>query len=483
MKLFSLFIPVFLILALSPIGVSATPYWGPAEIAARDTPSQSSECVVSMDLHTLMQDEAAMLDRSDYLVVLGRIAQFLSIWQVDDIHDPEFGGIREGEQLPNIIETDNTSESIWVWSRYYELTGDNQYHQNVLDALTYSMNHPAYLEEGGSYPTTGYYRMYNCGWATRAELKYRQIYGDNSYQAYGDSCASYIRHNTLDLGGGYVYNRINPPVLSWALGNLYFVGVQTGNSEWRQEAVTQAEHKVKAWVEDNPSILYTEEWAMSGGATMWGLIESYFAEYPDSAMTWVSMYKDSMDVYSSPGDFRNAWNGWYALGHHAAGAILNNPQSLGIYATLRDTLISEDGDEDGGIPARHRDGDDADQTWVANYLAFMGLNPSLTMESTTPDTPFASWTTELSLASWPNPARSGLRLTYTLQQDQDASIGIFDCSGRRVASLRAGFHLQGDHALTWRGRDDAGRPVASGAYWAVLNTSRGQLSREVLWTR
>ncbi|MCK4304322.1 MAG: hypothetical protein KAY24_08805, partial [Candidatus Eisenbacteria sp.] len=368
----------FAVATLMPFSARATPYWGPAEIEGKRMVQQ--EQIVpwpSSIRHDFFESRSPLEGKIGYLEMFGRIAEFLSIWQVHDPGDPAFGGMREGEHLPDIIQTDNTSESIWVWSRYRELTGDDQYHQNILDAFTYSMNYPAYLEEGTSSPVSGYYRMYNCGWATRAELKYRQVYGDDTYKDYGDSCASYIRYHTLDRPSYWFYRYVNPPVLSWALGNLYFAGIHGANVEWMEEAVRQARERVKVWVEEEPELLGNETWAMSGGATMWGLLSSFFSAHPESADAWVPLYKDWMDVFSDPGEFQNAWNGWYALGHWATGTALDDPYHLDLHIMLADTLIAEDGDGDGGIPARPEDSDDMDQTWVSNYLAFMGLHPLL----------------------------------------------------------------------------------------------------------
>jgi len=222
----------------------STPYWGPEEIRAyleaRSEVSGPTIPFESLDPLRFVPDR----DRPTYIEMYARMAQFLSLWQVDDPGSPDFGGIREGEHLPDIIQTDNTSESIWVWARYYELTGDNQYFQNILDAFTYSLAHPAYLEEGGSNRNYGYYRMYNCGWAVRAEIKYRDVYSDVTYSSYGDTCASYIRYNTLNRFGNPFNDYVNPPILSWALGNLYHAGVHESNQEWIDHAVLEAEQKV-----------------------------------------------------------------------------------------------------------------------------------------------------------------------------------------------------------------------------------------------
>jgi hypothetical protein len=342
------------------------------------------------------------------------------------------------------------------------------------------MNYPAYLEEGGDTEIYGYYRMYNCGWAVRAELKFRDVYGDDTYKDYSDSCASYLRHHTLIRPGPGFFGYVNPPVLAWAMGNLYYAGVHENNAEWRAAAVQQTQEKVKVWVEEEPTLLADETWAMAGGATMWGLLNSFFCAYPESIDVWLPAYKDYMDAWATPGEHQNAWNGWYALGHWATGEALDDPFHFNVHLTLTDYLIAEDADEDGGIPTRPEDSDDMDQTWVSNYLAFMGCAPLLPPVAAVGGAR-GGGIAGLSLGVGPNPACSNLRLDFALARSTEVSVTIHDCAGRRIALLASGSYAAGRHDLSWCGQDGRGRLVASGAYFAVLQTCGGQLSRRILW--
>ncbi|MBM3317417.1 MAG: hypothetical protein FJY75_06150 [Candidatus Eisenbacteria bacterium] len=481
-------VPAAALLVLSLLAASlarGTPYWGPDEVAGRAADgarsAPESEVLRSAAARALSAAAArGELRDTDYLAVFGLIAEFLSVWQVNRPGDPNHGGIREGEHLPDIIQTDNTSEAIWVWSRYYELTGDDQYFDNIIRAFAYSLLHPAYAEEGGSLPSTGYYRMYNCGWAACAELKFRQVYGDDTYLAYGDACGDYIRDHYLDMSGPMFNDRVNPPVLSWAAGNLYIRGLFDDNASWREGALAHARDRVKPWVEAAPSILAIEEWAMSGGATMWGLLASYFAEYPGEAAAWLALYKDEMDLTATPGQFTNAWNGWYALGHRAVGEALDDPFHLGVHLSLTEELVLEDGDNDGGIPARPEDNDDQDQTWVSNYLAFMGLSPLLPGGAGAP--PLAQREGPR-LEIGPNPAPGRTALGFRMAGPGDAAVEIIDASGRLVAALRRGPAAAGAHSVRWTGADDSGSPVPAGVYFALLRTASGRSVQRVALVR
>jgi hypothetical protein len=250
---------------------------------------------------------------------------------------------------------------------------------------------------------------------------------------------------------------VNYPVYSWAIGNLYSAGIHNANLEWIAAAVAKGE-VVKGWVEAEPTVLANETWAMSGGATMWGILGSYFRAHPDETTPWLLTYKDYMDIFSTPGQFTNAWNGWYALGHRSVGEALADAYHLGIHVTLTDTLIAEDGDGDGGIPARPEDNDNMDQTWVTNYLAFMGLDPLLPSAQAV-SVLASEWRHDL--RAWPNPTPGALSIVWEAPADARTRILILDPAGRAVADLGTGRRLE------WDGRDARGRPVPSGVYWAV----------------
>ena len=73
------------------------------------------------------------------------------------------------------------------------------------------------------------------------------------------------------------------------------------------------------------------------------------------------------------------------------------------------------------------------------------------------------------LSAHPNPFNPAVTLSFDLPDAGEASVTIHDLAGRTVATLLAPTVLPaGAHTLTWRGRDTAGRAVASGTYLAVL---------------
>lgn len=307
---------------------------------------------------------------TDFEEDYNRAALFLKTLQVME-PGPVFGGMREAEHMLNIIQTDNTEEAVWIWSRYFELTGDESIIQNIEDAWTYIWNFPSWREEGGSHPSYGYYRYYVGGWGLLAEMKYRQVFGDSSHRAYADSAADYYLQNGLN----HEYNTLNLMVKAWAMGCLYLYGEEVGNPSYTFHADWEAT-RMKAWVEADPSHrLALEDWAMSGGAVVWGLANSYFRANPDQAPAWMATYAPYMKTFDPSGSWVLAHNAWYALGHWTAYRATADLVYRDNHHFLTDTLLAQDGDLDGGIPAHFDDSDDMDQSWCTAYLGFMSLNP------------------------------------------------------------------------------------------------------------
>jgi len=68
----------------------------------------------------------------------------------------------------------------------------------------------------------------------------------------------------------------------------------------------------------------------------------------------------------------------------------------------------------------------------------------------------------------PNPFNPGTVIRFGLAETRSVEVSVFSVAGRRVATLQRGPLPAGPHAVTWDGRDAAGRPVASGTYFYRL---------------
>jgi hypothetical protein len=80
----------------------------------------------------------------------------------------------------------------------------------------------------------------------------------------------------------------------------------------------------------------------------------------------------------------------------------------------------------------------------------------------------------------PNPFNPSTRIAFTLPQAGRVEVHVHDVTGARVATLLRANLGPGRHELEWSGRDHAGSPVASGAYFYTLVTGGRSLARKMI---
>ncbi|MBD3220891.1 T9SS type A sorting domain-containing protein, partial [bacterium] len=83
------------------------------------------------------------------------------------------------------------------------------------------------------------------------------------------------------------------------------------------------------------------------------------------------------------------------------------------------------------------------------------------------------------LGAAPNPFNPVTQLSFELLEAQLVSLTILDARGRQVAVLARGERPAGRHTATWNGRDQRGRPVPAGIYFARLDSEGGQTIRKL----
>ncbi|MEZ5063932.1 MAG: DUF1565 domain-containing protein [bacterium] len=82
----------------------------------------------------------------------------------------------------------------------------------------------------------------------------------------------------------------------------------------------------------------------------------------------------------------------------------------------------------------------------------------------------------VSATASPNPFRRDTSIRYALERRAAVTIDVVDVSGRRVRSLSAGEVPAGAQSVLWDGRDDAGRSVSSGVWFARVTTEQGTIA-------
>ncbi|MDP8238559.1 MAG: T9SS type A sorting domain-containing protein [Candidatus Hatepunaea meridiana] len=332
--------------------------------------SQADDDVIYLQIdRNIIRD--ARRDLDNYIGRFRSVCRFLDTMQEHDRESNNFGGLHEGEgdQLWRIVETDNTQESIRDWCLFATFFDDPETFQvNVDAAWEYAHNYPAWEEsEPGEM-----YGLHNAGWGLMAEMAYRNAYND-SQREYGIRCAQHLVEHTPRIEPDQE-DILMPLVAGWAAGTLYEYGIFEDNQDYCDAALRIAD-EVKEWIDADEDRLNTNEiWALCGGTAMWGVLTSLGKADSSETADWATERLDNMDVFAGRGQWNNSWNIWYCHAWIAAYQLTGEEDYLANAITIVDSLLAQDGDRDGGIPATGGDGDDRDQSWVTAYTGWMGLS-------------------------------------------------------------------------------------------------------------
>jgi photosystem II stability/assembly factor-like uncharacterized protein len=83
----------------------------------------------------------------------------------------------------------------------------------------------------------------------------------------------------------------------------------------------------------------------------------------------------------------------------------------------------------------------------------------------------------------PNPFNPATEIRFDLARDERVRVTIHDVAGRVVRSLHDGSLGAGPQRLVWNGRDDVGRPLASGAYLVRIEAAGEGVTHKVLLSK
>ena len=113
------------------------------------------------------------------------------------------------------------------------------------------------------------------------------------------------------------------------------------------------------------------------------------------------------------------------------------------------------------------------QTWYAE------LAPRLDLSAAEPPLPLQV----VAVQAAPNPFNPRTEISFSLLQTGRIELGIYDLTGRRVATLAESIFAAGSHDLTWQGRDALGNDLPSGIYLVHLRTGQTSVTEKVTLLR
>jgi hypothetical protein len=85
--------------------------------------------------------------------------------------------------------------------------------------------------------------------------------------------------------------------------------------------------------------------------------------------------------------------------------------------------------------------------------------------------------------NYPNPFNPMTVIRFALPEAQPVRLAIYNVRGQRIRLLVDEERPAGRHEVVWDGADDHGRGVASGTYFARIESSAGVLTRKMLLAR
>jgi len=70
--------------------------------------------------------------------------------------------------------------------------------------------------------------------------------------------------------------------------------------------------------------------------------------------------------------------------------------------------------------------------------------------------------------AYPNPFNPTVNIDFTIPEEADINIQIFDLLGRNVFNHDQNFNIAGKYRFQWHGVNDLGTPIASGVYFVTI---------------
>ncbi len=179
------------------------------------------------------------------------------------------------------------------------------------------------------------------------------------------------------------------------------------------------------------------------------------------------------DLPEDPDSYPN-FSGTSASAPHAAayGALLRqlDPSMTPgeVYQHMESTAIDMDDPYTAGF--------DVGFDFATGYGLIQAVAPNVAVLPWPHSAPFTAW-------SAPNPFGPAATIHFTLPLAADTRVEVFDTNGRRVRTLVDAFLPAGAREVVWRGRDAAGRPVASGVYFVRIEAGGRVVTRRTVHMR
>ena len=82
--------------------------------------------------------------------------------------------------------------------------------------------------------------------------------------------------------------------------------------------------------------------------------------------------------------------------------------------------------------------------------------------------------------NYPNPFNPTTTISFSLPDEQEIELTIYNIKGQKVKTLYSGIAEEGKHSMIWDGKDTNDKTVCTGIYFYKLKTNNKELTRKML---
>ena len=82
--------------------------------------------------------------------------------------------------------------------------------------------------------------------------------------------------------------------------------------------------------------------------------------------------------------------------------------------------------------------------------------------------------------NYPNPFNPETNISFSMKEACDVELTIYNIKGKKVKTLLKDYREADYYTLTWNGKDDSGKPVASGVYFYKMKTNKYAATKKMI---
>jgi len=86
----------------------------------------------------------------------------------------------------------------------------------------------------------------------------------------------------------------------------------------------------------------------------------------------------------------------------------------------------------------------------------------------------------VTLSNYPNPFNPTTTINFSLPEDSDVELSIYNVKGQKVRTLTNEFLEKGTHSIEWNGKDSNNKLTASGIYFYKVSAGKSSAIRKML---